>query len=77
MRTTLRKENMGQSNFKKPFVFNSFSEMFYCNMTRPRNTNLGVSKQCQCTGIILRNKNMGQSLFKKHSKFQNFNEIFY
>ena len=65
---------MGQRNFKKPFEFNSFSEIFYCAMTRIRNTNLGVYIQCQYTRTILRN--MGQSLFKKHLKFQNFNEIF-
>ena len=50
--------------------------MFYCGMTRLRNTSLGVFIQCQYTRTILRNKDMGQSLFKKHSKFQNFDEIF-
>ena len=74
---SLRKENMGQRNFKKPFKFHNFSEIFYCGMTRLRNTSLGVFLQCQYTRTILRNKNMGQSLFKKHSKFQNFDEIFY
>ena len=68
---------MGQRNFKKPFEFNSFSEIFYCGMTRLRNTSLDVFIQCQYTRTILRNKNMGQSLYKKHSTFQNFNEIFY
>ena len=68
---------MGQRNFKKPFEFNSFSEIFYCGMSRLRNTSLGVFIQCQYTRTILRNKNMGQSLYKKHSTFQNFNEIFY
>ena len=68
---------MGQRNFKKPFEFNSFSEIFCCGMTRLRNTSLGVFIQCQYTRTILRNKNMGQSLYKKHSTFQNFNEIFY
>ena len=66
---------MGQLNFKKPFEFRSFSEMFYCRMTRLRNTNLGDFIQCQYTRTILRNKDMRQSLFKKYSKFQNFNEI--
>ena len=42
MRTTLRKENMGPLNFKKPFEFNNFSKIFYCDMTRLRNTSLGV-----------------------------------
>ena len=68
---------MGQLNFKKPFEFHNFSEIFYCGMTRFRNTNLGVFTQFQYTRTILRNKNMGQSLCKKHSKFQNFDEIFY
>ena len=68
IRITLRKENMGQRNFKKPFEFHSFSEIFYCGMTRLRNTNLGVFIQCEYTRTILRDKNMGQSLFKKHSK---------
>ena len=68
---------MGQRNFKKPFEFHNFSEIFYCGMTRLRNTNLDVFIQCQYTRTILRNKNMGQSLFKKHSKFQNLDQIFY
>ena len=66
---------MRQRNFKKPFEFNSFSEIFYCRMTRLRNTNLDVFIQCLYTRAILRNKNMEQSLFKKHSKFQNFDEL--
>ena len=68
---------MGQPNFKKPFEFHSFSEIFYCGLTRLRNTNFAVFIQCQYTKTILRNKNMGQNLFKTHSKFQNFDEIFY
>ena len=71
-----KKGNMGQLNFKKPFEFHSFSEIFYCGMTRLRNTTLVVFIQYQYTAI-LRNKSKGQSLFKKHSKIQNFNEIFY
>ena len=63
---------MGQLNFKKPFEFCSFSELFYCGMTRLRNTNLGVFIQCQYTRTTLRNKNMRQSLFKKHSELQIF-----
>ena len=61
---------MGRRNFRKPFKFNSFSEIFYCGMARLRNTSLGVFIQCQY-------KNMEQSLFKEHSKFLNFDEIFY
>ena len=68
---------MGQSLFKKHSKFQNFNEIFYCGMTRLRNTSLGVFIQCQYTRTILRNKNMGQSLFKKHSKFQNFDEIFH
>ena len=33
---------MGQHNFKKHFKFHNFSEIFYCGMTRLRNTNLSV-----------------------------------
>ena len=77
MRTTLRKENMGQRNFKKPFEFRSVSEIFPCGMTRLRNTSLGVFMECQYTRTILRNENVGQSLFKKYSKFQKFYEILY
>ena len=68
---------MGQHSFKKHFKFYNFREIFYCGMTRLRNTNLSVFIQCQYTRNILRNKNMGKSLFKKHSEFQNFDEIFY
>ena len=68
---------MGRRNFKKPFEFHNFSEIFYCGMTRLRKANLSVFIQCQYTRTISRNKNMGQSLFKKHSKFLIFNKIFY
>ena len=68
---------MKQRNFKKPFEFQNFSEIFYCGMTRLKNTNFVVFARCQYTRTILRNKNMEQSLFKKHSKFQNCDEIFY
>ena len=77
IRITLRKENMEQSNFKKPFEFQNFSEIFYCSMNRLRNTNLSVFMQCLYRKTILRNKNMGKSLLKKHSKFRTFDEIFY
>ena len=63
------KENVGQRNFKS-FEFNSFSEIFYCGMTKLTNTCLGVVIQFQYTGTILRYENMGQSLFKKHSNFK-------
>ena len=66
---------MGRRNFKKPFKFHNFSEIFYCGMTRLRNTSLGVFMQCQHIRTILRNENMGQSVFKKYSKFQKFDKI--
>ena len=53
---------MGYRNFKKPFEFRSLSKVFYCGMTRLRNTYLSVFTQCQYTRTILRNKIMGQSL---------------
>ena len=56
---------MGQRNFRKHFEFQGFSEIFYCDMTRLGNTNLGVFVQYQRATTILRNKNMGQILFKK------------
>ena len=77
IRTTLRKENMGQRNIKKPFEFHNFRKIFHCGMARLRKASLGVFMQRQYTRTILRNKNMGQSLFKKHSKFQTFDETFY
>ena len=71
---TLEKENIGKYTFKKHFKFHNFSEIFYCGMTRLRNTNLSVFLQCQHTRTILRNKNMEQSLFKN---IHNYDEIFY
>ena len=68
---------MGQHSFKKHFKFHNFSEIFYCGVTRLRNTNFSVFIQFQYTWTISRDKNMGQSLFKKHLKFQTFDEIFY
>ena len=68
---------MGQSLFKKHSKFQHFDEIFYCCMTRLRNTNLDVFTQYQYTRTISRKKNMGQSLFRKHSKFLIFNKLFY
>ena len=69
---------MAQRNFKKPFEFHNFSEIFYCDKTRLRNTKLNVDAFIRFyTMAILRNKYMGQSMFKKHSKFHNFDEILY
>ena len=67
---------MGQSLFKKHSKFQNFDEIFYCGMTRLRNTNLGFFIQCQYSRTILRKKNKGQSLLKKHSKFLIFNKFF-
>ena len=72
--TILRNKNMGQSLFKKHSKFQNFDEIFYCGMTRLRNTNFDVFIQCQHTGTILRKKNMGQSLLKIYSRFQKFDE---
>ena len=60
---------MGQSLFKKYSKFENFDDIFYCGMTRLRNTNFDVFMQYQHTKTILRNKNMGQSQFKKYSEF--------
>ena len=68
---------MGQSLFKKHSKFQNFEEIFYCGMTRLRNTDLDVLIQCQYTITISRKKHKGRSLIKKHSKFLNFGEIFY
>ena len=66
---------MEQSLFKKHSKFQNFDEIFYCGMTRLRNTYLDVFIQCQHPRTILLNKNMGQSLFKKYSKPKKFDEI--
>ena len=38
---------MGQSLFKKHLKFQNFNEIFYCGMTKLRNTNLDAFIQCQ------------------------------
>ena len=68
---------MGQNLFMKNPKFQNFNDIFYCGMTRLRNTNFDVFIQCQYTRTILRNKNMGLSLFKKHSKFRKFDKSLY
>ena len=57
IRTTLRKENIRQRNFKKHFKFQNTSEIFYCDMTILRNKNLS-----ECFYKISIHKNH----FKKH-----------
>lgn len=39
-RITFKKENMGRVNFKKLFKFRSFSQIFYCAVTRLMNISL-------------------------------------
>ena len=73
--TILRNKNMGQSLFKKHSKFQNSDEIFYCGMTRLRNTYLNVFIQCHHTRTILRKKNTRQSLFKKYSKFQKLDEL--
>ena len=55
VRKELRNKNIGQSLFKKHSKFQNFDEIFYCGMTRLRNTNLDVFIQCQYTMLILEN----------------------
>ena len=68
---------MGKSLFHEHSKFQNFDEIFYCEMSRLRNTNLDVFMQCKYIQIISRKKHMGQSLFKKHWKFIIFNRVFY
>ena len=55
IRTTLRKENTGQLNFKNSFEFHSFSKMFNSGMTRPRNTNMDCFRNIQNFKILVKN----------------------
>ena len=43
---------MGQSLFQKHPKFQNYDEIFYCGMTRLKNTNLDVFIQFQYTRII-------------------------
>ena len=67
---------MRQSLFKKHSKFQNFDEIFYCGMTRLRNTNLDIFIQCQYTKTTLIKKNIGHSLRKKHSIFLIFSKVF-
>ena len=62
---------MKQSLFKKHSKFESFSEIFYCDMTRLRNTNLDVFIQCQYTRTIIRNKNIDRVCLRNNQNFKN------
>ena len=64
-RNNLKNVFVGHIQFKK-LLNSSFSEIFYCGMTRLRHTNLGAFIQCQYTKTILRNENMELSLFQKY-----------
>ena len=59
----LKRKNIGQSLLKKHSKIRNFDEIFYCGLTRLKNTNLDDFIQCQYTRAILRKKDMGQSLF--------------
>ena len=50
---------MGQSLFKKYSKFQNFDEIFYCGMTRLKNTNLDVFIKRKYTRTISKKKNMG------------------
>ena len=63
---------MGKSLFKKHSKFQNVDEIFYCGITRLRNTNLDVFISCQQIRTILRKKNMGQSLFKNILNSKNY-----
>ena len=56
---------MGKRNFKKTFEFHNLSEIFYCGMTRLRNTNLGDLYNVNTQEPFYKIESMGQSLFKK------------
>ena len=62
---------MGQSLFKKHSKFQNFDEIFYCGMTRLRNTNLDVFIQCQYTRTIIRNKNIDRVCLRNNQNFKN------
>ena len=64
---------MGQSLFKKHSKFQNYNEIFYCGMTRHRNSVLNYCGLCRYVKAIKPKKVVRQSLFKNHLKFQNFN----
>ena len=61
---------MGKLNFEKPFQFRSFIEIFYCDMTRLRNTILNYCGLCQQMKAIKPMKIEGQGLFKNQLNFK-------
>ena len=61
---------MGQRNFKKLLEFNSFSEIFYCGMTRLRKKSMNYCGLYRYVKAIKPKKVVRQSFFKNHLKFQ-------
>ena len=62
---------MGQSLFKKHSKFQNFNEIFYCDMTRLRNTNLDIFIHCQHTKTILRKKIWDRVCLRNTQNFKN------
>ena len=71
-RTILRKENVGQSLFKKYSKFQNSDEILYCGMTRLKNATLNYCDLCRLMKAIEPQKIVGQGLSNNHLKFQNF-----
>ena len=63
---------MGQRNFKKPFEFHSFSEIFYCAMIRLRNTILNYCGLSQYVKAVKLKKIVGKSLLKENDILKSF-----
>ena len=63
---------MGQSLFKKHSKFQNYDEIFYCGMTRHRNSILNYCGLCRYVKAIKPKKVVRQSILKNHLKFQNF-----
>ena len=63
---------MGQSLFKAHLKFLNFDEIFYCGMTRLRNTNLDNFIQCQYTRTTLRKKKNGKESDSETFKISKF-----
>ena len=72
-RNLFKKNNMGQSLFKKHPKFQNFNEIFYYGMTKLRNMILNDCGLCQYMKVIKPKKVVRQSLFKNRLKFENFN----
>ena len=64
MRTTLRKENIGQTNFKKLFKFHNFMEIFYCDIIRNQEHEFGCFSTIAIYQNYFRKEKYGQVHFK-------------